>query len=48
MYWRGGGSGEAKKTLFLAKKKPLISQLIIPDRAAKTVSLTPTSTSLIS
>lgn len=29
--------GEAKKTLFLAKKKPLISQLIIPDRAAKTV-----------
>lgn len=39
---------KAKKTLSLAKKEPLISQLIIPGRAAEIVSLAPTSTGLTS
>lgn len=37
-----------KKTLSLAKEEPLISQLVIPDRAAETVSPAPTSTGLTS
>lgn len=39
---------KAKKTLSLAKIEPLISQLIIHDRAAETVSSVPTSIGLTS
>lgn len=39
---------KAKKTLPIAKKKPLISQLIIPVRAAEIVSSASTSFNLTS